>query len=54
MTGPIIQLAAQEHINDLIREAQRGRPVTEVRARRRVRLSLPRLIARWKHRAVTV
>ena len=39
-------LAAQEHINDLMRDAERRRRVVEARAPRRVRLSIPRVFAR--------
>ena len=39
-------VAAQEHINDLMRSAERRRRVAEVRAPRRVRLSIPLLARR--------
>jgi hypothetical protein len=47
-------LAAQEYINDLMRDAERRRRVAEARAPRRVRLSIPRLFARRVARTATV
>jgi hypothetical protein len=39
-------LIAQEHINDLMRDAERRRRVAEVRPLGRLRLSFPRVFAR--------
>jgi hypothetical protein len=48
MTGTLAYLAAQEHVNDLIREAERSRQQADVRPRRRIALALPRLVTRRK------
>ena len=47
-------VAAQEHINDLMRDAERRRRVAQARAPRRIRLSIPRLFARRVARTATV
>ncbi len=47
-------LAAQEHINELRREAERHRRPAELTAPKRVRLTIPRLFARRIARATTV
>jgi hypothetical protein len=46
-------IVAQEHINDLRRQAERHRRVVEVRAPQRVRLSIPRALARRATRTAT-
>jgi len=47
MTGiTVTHLAAQEHINDLLREAEHSRRVAEVRPSRRFTLWSPRRFAR--------
>jgi hypothetical protein len=42
----LTQLAAQEHTNDLLREAERNRRAAEVRPTRRSTLATPRRFAR--------
>ncbi len=49
----ITYLIAREHINDLIRDAERRRHVAEVRSPDGVRLSLPRVFTRRVRRAAT-
>ena len=44
-------LAAREHVNDLLREAQRNRRAADVPAPRRLTLSIPRPFARRVGRA---
>jgi hypothetical protein len=44
--GTLAYLAAQEHVNDLIREAERSRQQAEVRPGRRIALTLPRFVTR--------
>lgn len=44
--APLTDIAAQEHINDLRREAERHRLAAEVATPRPVRFSIPRLFAR--------
>ncbi len=44
-------IVAQEHINDLMRDADRRRRVAEVRSPGRVRLSIPRVFTRRVARA---
>jgi len=46
-------IAVQEHINDLMRDAERRRRATEARPPRRVRLSIPRLSTRSAARTAT-
>ena len=46
-------LVAQEHINDLMRDAERRRRVADVRSPGRVRLSIPRVFARRIGRTAT-
>ena len=46
-------IAAQEHINDLLRNAERHHRAAEARSPRRVRLSVPRVFARRVPRAAT-
>jgi len=46
MTNTITSLAAREHINDSIREAERSRRCAEVRGQGRIKLALPRRVAR--------
>jgi hypothetical protein len=46
-------LAAKEHINDLMREAERSRRAAEVGSPRRVRLSIPRVFTRRVPRTAT-
>jgi hypothetical protein len=46
MNPTIASLLVQEHVNDLIREAQHRRRYVEVRRRRRTSLIPPRLSAR--------
>lgn len=47
MTGTsLTYLAAQEHVNDLLREAESSRRAAESRPTRRVKISLPRLFRR--------
>lgn len=43
-------IVAQEHINELRRQAERHRRVVEVQATHRVRLSIPRGFARRRTR----
>jgi hypothetical protein len=52
MSTSLTYLAAQQHINDLLHEADRRRQV-EDRPRRPVRLAAPRLLARLVHRTTT-
>jgi hypothetical protein len=47
MRGTVAYLAAQEHVNDLIRDAELARRHAEVRSRSRVALTLPSFAARW-------
>jgi hypothetical protein len=47
MRGSVAYLAAQEHVNDLIREAERDRQQAEIRPRSRIALTLPRFAIRW-------
>jgi hypothetical protein len=49
----ITHLAAQEHLNDLLREAEHGRRVAEVRPSRRFTLWSPRRFARRVVRPAT-
>ena len=51
MTNTISSLAAREHINDLTREAERSRRCAEVRGQGRIKLALPRRVARRAPRA---
>ena len=44
-------LAAREHVNDLLREAERNRRAADVPAPRRLTLSIPRPFARRVGRA---
>ena len=46
MTKAITDHAAREHINDLIREAERSRRCAEVRGQRHIKLALPRRVTR--------
>lgn len=46
-------LAAREHINDLMRDAERGRRVAEARCPRRIRFPIPRVFARRAARTAT-
>jgi hypothetical protein len=46
-------VVGQEHINDLMRDAERRRRVAEVRSPGRVRLSIPRVFARRVPRTAT-
>jgi hypothetical protein len=46
-------VVAQEHINDLMRDAERRRQVAEVRSPGRVRSSIPRVFTRRVRRAAT-
>ena len=47
-------LVAQQHINDLMREAERSRRAAGTGSPRRVRLSIPSVFARRGARAATV
>jgi hypothetical protein len=49
----LTDIVAQEHINDLMRDAERGRRAAEARPRRHLRFSIPRVIARRIPRAAT-
>ena len=51
MTNTITSLAAREHINDLTRKAERSRRCPEVRGQARIKLALPRRVARRAPRA---
>jgi polyhydroxyalkanoate synthesis regulator phasin len=51
MNPTIANLVAQEHVNDLIRQAQSRRRYVEARPRRRIRFILPRLLARTARRS---
>jgi len=51
MTNTITALAARERINDLTRESERSRRCTEVRGQGRIKLALPRRVARRAPRA---
>ncbi|MDQ2895110.1 MAG: hypothetical protein M3Y09_05610 [Actinomycetota bacterium] len=53
MSATITYLAAREHINDLLRDAEHSRHVAETRRRPRIRLALPRLTARRTPRTAT-
>ena len=46
-------IVAQEHINDLMRDAERSRRGAEARSPRRVRLSIPRVFTRRVPRTAT-
>lgn len=46
-------LAAREHINDLVRDADRRRQTAQTRPPRRLALPLPRMLARRSPRATT-
>jgi hypothetical protein len=46
-------LAAQEHIKDLVREAERYNLAAEVSPPRRITLTVPRFLSRRLRRAVT-
>ena len=46
MKSTVAYLAAQEHVNDLIREASRNPSDAEIRPRRPIVLTLPRLLTR--------
>ena len=46
--GHAAYLAAQEHVNDLIRDSERSRQQAEVRPQRRIALTLPRFATRRK------
>jgi len=46
-------LVAQEHINDLMRDAERRRGIAGARSPRRVRLSIPRIFARRAPKTAT-
>jgi hypothetical protein len=46
MRGTVAYLAAQEHVNELIREAEHTRGQAEFTPRRRIALSLPRFSIR--------
>jgi hypothetical protein len=50
----ITYLAAQEHVNDLRRDADRDARAAQIRSPRRVRLAIPRLPGRRPPRAATV
>ena len=47
-------LAAREHINDLVRDADRRRVAADARSARRLGLSIPRVLIRRSPRAATV
>jgi hypothetical protein len=49
----ITDVVAREHINDLVRDADRRRRAAEARPPRHLRLSIPRVIARRIPRAAT-
>ena len=49
----LTSLAAREHVNDLLRDADRRRRITEVAAPRRTRLSIRRRFARRVARPAT-
>jgi hypothetical protein len=53
MSTTITSLTAQEHINDLLRDAQHARRHVEDRPRRPTRSATPRLLARLVHRTAT-
>jgi hypothetical protein len=53
MTPALTHLVAREHINDLLREADRSRRAAQVAASRRLRLPLPHLLARLRPRPAT-
>ena len=42
----VTYLVAQEHVNDLMRDAERCRRVAEAGGPRRIRFSIPRVFAR--------
>ena len=46
-------LVAQEHVNDLMRDAERRRRVAAARCPRRIRFSIPRVFARLAARTAT-
>jgi polyhydroxyalkanoate synthesis regulator phasin len=50
MNGTLNQLAAQEHVNDLLREAERERLTAQARPPRRLGPAWQRLSVRWMHR----
>ncbi len=49
----LTHLAAREHVNDLLRKAERNRHRAEVSASRRIRLSIHRPFARRAGRTAT-
>jgi hypothetical protein len=53
MTPALTHLVACEHVNDLLREAQRSRRAAEAAAPRRPKLSLPHRFARRLARPAT-
>jgi hypothetical protein len=53
MSTTITRLAAQEHINDLLREAHDARRRAEVRRPRRIRFAAPRLLTPGARRTAT-
>jgi hypothetical protein len=50
MNPTIANLVAQQHINDLIQDAQRRRRYIKARRPRRIKLARPRLLARRARR----
>ena len=42
----LTHLAAREHVNDLVRDADRRRLATDARSPRRLAISIPRVLAR--------
>jgi hypothetical protein len=53
MTTTITSLAAHEHINDLLRDAQHAHRHAADRSRRPGRFATPGLLARLAHRTAT-
>ena len=53
MRTTITCLAAQEHINDLLRDSRDARRHADVRRRRRIRFTAPRLLTRRARRTAT-
>jgi hypothetical protein len=53
MTTTITSLTAEQHINDLLRDAQHARRPVEHRPQRPTRFATPRLLARLVHRTAT-
>jgi hypothetical protein len=54
MRGTVAHLAAQEHVNDLVREAERQRQQAQVRPRSSIALALPRFAAARLRRSYRV